>query len=244
MDRAQFIQLWRQFAEGTFGFAVVEKPKASFILEKTPYHVHTAREILELFPEAYFVHIIRDPRAVVASMLDASRSWGKGWAPRTAVSAAEAWREAVLNGRHIKALTSRYTEVSYEGMLAGPESALARVLEMLGLGPDPEFCSQAAKTCAAPNMGKGTWKAWVPKSLESVKGIMVRKGQADGWRKELSRFQINAVEYVTRDLLSSFGYEPMIKPKLLTTVRLTTSGALAKFSHAVGRRLRGALKGV
>jgi hypothetical protein len=244
MDRARFLELWRRFTEQTLSVALTDKPSASFILEKTPSHVHHAQEILELFPSAYFVHIIRDPRAVVASLLDAGRSWARGWAPRSSLPAADLWRNAVTDGKRIAGLTPRYLEVSYEKMLAKPEPELARILEMIGLGPDPDFCRRAAETCAVGNTNSGAgWKPWVPKTMENIKGIMVRKAKTDSWRTELTRFQIGTIEARTSDLLDAYGYTPEVKPGPVLAVRLRLSEIFGKFSHRLGRRLRGALKG-
>ena len=53
-----------------FVFAKIaqSKPSATIVLEKTPNHVNCWREILDVWPQAHFIHIIRDPRSVVASL--------------------------------------------------------------------------------------------------------------------------------------------------------------------------------
>ncbi len=225
MDWPAFIELWRQFAEQVLRVALQDKPDATFILEKTPDHLYYGREILELFPDAYFVHIIRDPRAVVASLLDAGRSWAKQWAPRTSLPAAEMWRRAISQGRILGALTKRYTEVSYEQLLANPEIELGRVIELIGLRPDPIFCRRAADVCAASNLSGANWNGWAPKSMIKVRGSTVRKGQAASWRTELTRTQVATVEFVTRDLLPIYGYVPEMKcgPLLATQLKLKRS---------------------
>src|SRR5208282_147625 len=105
---------------------------------------------------------------------------------------------AISQGRSLGALTKRYTEVSYEQLLANPEIELGRVIELIGLGPDRAFCRTAAEACSASNLSGGNWSAWVPKSMIKAKASTVRKGQATSWRTELSRTQIATVEFVTR----------------------------------------------
>ncbi len=39
-------------------------------------------EILQLLPDAKVIHIVRDSRAVVASLLAASQGWGSEWGQR------------------------------------------------------------------------------------------------------------------------------------------------------------------
>jgi len=43
------------------------------ISEKTPGNVNVFSELMELFPKAKFIHVVRDPRAIVASMLQVGK---------------------------------------------------------------------------------------------------------------------------------------------------------------------------
>ena len=63
----------------------------ALFVDKTPAHDRYIPEIVEFFPKVRIIHILRDPRDVVASMLAASRSWGAYWAPNTARRAATCW---------------------------------------------------------------------------------------------------------------------------------------------------------
>src|SRR5579859_4394270 len=68
-------------------------------LEKTPGHVLFIPEIHALLPRARFIHVLRDARDTVASLLGASRSWGRAWAPRQARQAAWTWVNHVQAAR-------------------------------------------------------------------------------------------------------------------------------------------------
>jgi hypothetical protein len=58
---------------------VADKHGAEFISEKTPQNVLAFSDLLELFPAAHFIQVIRDPRAIVCSMLQVgSRAKEKG----------------------------------------------------------------------------------------------------------------------------------------------------------------------
>ena len=56
------IDLFRLFAEW-----VAHETNSSVIVEHTPRNIYYAKEILDSYPEAKILHIVRDPRAVVAS---------------------------------------------------------------------------------------------------------------------------------------------------------------------------------
>jgi hypothetical protein len=61
-------------------FSFIEhKAKAenkSIILEKTPKHLNQIELISEIFPNAYFLHVVRKYKGAVPSMLKASAQWG------------------------------------------------------------------------------------------------------------------------------------------------------------------------
>ncbi len=61
-------------------------------VEKTPSHAFCIGEIKRLLPQSRIIHILRDPRDVVASLLAVSRSWGAAWAPKRATAAARSFR--------------------------------------------------------------------------------------------------------------------------------------------------------
>ena len=75
------------------------QPGSELFLEKTPSHVLFIPEIHALLPRARFVHVLRDARDTVASLLSASRTWGRAWAPRRAANAARTWVTHVEAGR-------------------------------------------------------------------------------------------------------------------------------------------------
>ena len=80
MSEDEYFGLVRLFCVGVLGSILARKPCASVILEKTPAHAEHWREILKVFPNACFLHLVRDPRAVVASLQAAKTDgWGASW---------------------------------------------------------------------------------------------------------------------------------------------------------------------
>jgi len=98
--------------------------------DKTPGSVTQIELLAQLFPEAKFVHIIRDGRAVALSYLDRPE-----WGPETMAEAANHWKNRVRRGRAGgRAIgADRYMEVRYEDVVAAPESVARRVCDFLGL---------------------------------------------------------------------------------------------------------------
>jgi hypothetical protein len=122
-------------ARGVFRNVLREKPGAELVAEKTPDHALYLPMIRWLFPKVKVIHIIRDGRDVVASLLAAAaKPWGAGWAPSEVAEAARLWVEWVL-AAHQDALTypDLHLEVRYESLRAtGPET-LGGVYRFLGV---------------------------------------------------------------------------------------------------------------
>jgi hypothetical protein len=107
-----------------------------YFLEKSPGHCFYSGEILSVFPNAKFIHLIRDGRMVVNSMLEISkRPWGY-WAPNTVEQAALRWKKSVLAGREIiNQVPSKdhYIEIKYEKVRKSPKNFLRLLFDWLNL---------------------------------------------------------------------------------------------------------------
>lgn len=98
-------------------------------VDHTPNNLRYARMLLAWFPEARFVHVVRDPRAVASSVMPLS------WGPNTALSAARWWeRHLAVNLEAESRLgPSRVRRVRFEDVLARPESTLRELAAFLEL---------------------------------------------------------------------------------------------------------------
>lgn len=197
----RLLDWWNQ----TFRQLVEQKPTARVLLEKTPEHAKFVPEILQLLPHARFIHMVRDSRSVVASLLAASRSeWGRHWAPRTARHAAIVWWDHVRQAREAGASlgNDRYLEVFYEDLRRDPAASLRRVFAFLGVEASDQQVSQvvSAERFDGPNAdANGLGAAAEPTGF-------VRKGEIDGWRRELTLPQKLTVWRFTRRQMKALGY--------------------------------------
>lgn len=101
--------------------------------DKTAIYVRSLSLLADLFPEARFVHVIRDGRDVALSWLDTGWDFG----PRTAEEAALYWRYDVQRGRGMGVdLPGRYREVRYERLIRDPDGVLRDLCDFLELRYD------------------------------------------------------------------------------------------------------------
>jgi hypothetical protein len=101
--------------------------------DKTPQNAYGAAMIASEFPRASFIHIIRDPVNVVASL-----RIGKVMKMTDLVGACNYWNEAVANLAVIRrAYPSRVLEISYEAFTNDFPAGIQKVLAFLGEAYDP-----------------------------------------------------------------------------------------------------------
>jgi hypothetical protein len=95
---------------------------------KVPRYVLMAPLLKQAFPDLRFIHCVRDPRAVVASM--ASRQW----APKTSAERLAYWTINVERGkRFVDQFPDQAVEVRYEDLVANPAHTLSRLFRWLGV---------------------------------------------------------------------------------------------------------------
>ena len=113
--------------------------------EKTPNNVFVFAHLHQLFPGSPLLHIVRDGRDVVRSLLQ--QDWVTSNGSVMAITqdpgaAAAYWRKAVTAGRRAAqgsaSLRGRYLEIQYEDLVTTPEPVIRRVLSHIGEPWAPE----------------------------------------------------------------------------------------------------------
>lgn len=228
LSEDEFIEWMRGFAELCLGRIADARPGSRIVVEKTPKHGEYAADILRLYPNAFFIHIIRDPRAVVPSLRAASGSWGSSWAPTSLEVASRKWRTDFKNARRPASLTERYTEVRYEQLHADGAREIARLFAWLG---EPVSREEAESYVAASAFDKV--RAVVAE--DNVDDRFFRRGEVDSWRRELSGSDIAIIERLTRNQMAELGYEPVAgrRDRMIAEARLQAYRAADKVAKAV-----------
>jgi hypothetical protein len=178
-----------------------KKSEAIWFGEKTPAHVHRIAEILEVLPDARFVHVVRDVRDVVASMLDAARSWSPN-PEATAVTTADTWRRAVTAGLQAEERwPDRFLRVRYEDLAEDGVATIRRLFDFLEIYLDNQ---QAGEIRDATRFERytGGRRPGDP----GGQGQFYRKGIVGGWRNSLSEADQRIALSAAGGLHRSLGY--------------------------------------
>ncbi len=173
------------------------------IAEKTPHNAIFFPQLHQIFPDSPLVHVIRDGRDVVASLL--RMDWidvntGEPMAITQNVrTAADYWLTVVSSARNAAAfdagLGQRYFELRYENLVANPEPTLRRLFDFLGEPWDPAVLQyyEQSRNLAAES------------SREQVSQPLYTHA-VGRWQHDLSPEEQAIVKEVAGDLLIDLGY--------------------------------------
>ena len=170
--------------------------------DKTPLYMQHLDLLERLFPDARFVHLIRDGRDAALSFLSVQAGlMTEGWGhPRDAAGFACQWATEVASARELGARVGgqRYRELRYEALVADPEGELRTVCSFAGLEYDPAMLDYVGQTDSARKAHQ--------QRLNEPPRQNVRK-----WRTEMSESDRHAFEEVAGALLAELGYEVEIR---------------------------------
>lgn len=193
--------------------------------DKTPPFLMHMWMLAEQFPEARFVHLVRDGRDVVLSLRD------QPFAPSSFTGAAEYWAGRVRRARQAgeRLGARRYREVRYEDLVADPEIELRGLCRFLELDYSPAMLSYE-DTSNIPLTAK----------MRASGVIRPPGGSTRDWQTQMTARQLAVVEAVAGDQLEAFGYERAVpKPK----VRARATASTVKAWRRTGGRVAGGLSG-
>jgi len=178
--------------------------------EKTPQNVFYIREILELFPHARIINMVRDPRAILLSQ---KRKWMRRKMGATFITRKEAfrlrinyhpytlsklWNAAIHAAGQFKDHPQILT-VRFEDILNDPAATMQTICRHLDIPYFPEMLDipQASSSNEADSNEKG-----------------IKKERAGNWKNGgLSDAEIAICERTSGLYLQQFGY-PLVHPKV------------------------------
>lgn len=170
--------------------------------EKSPNNVFYFEHLHRIFPDSPLVHVLRDGRDVVCSLLTMDWVDSRTGAPidytRDARKAAQYWVQAVQAGRQAgrNIGPARYREIKYEDIVARPEPTLRALFAFLGEMWDDAVLRFHENT--ARPLGHESSAAQVSRPLYA--------SAAGRWANDLKPADKAAVKAVAGDLLIELGY--------------------------------------
>jgi hypothetical protein len=151
---------------GAFASYCAARERKIVPAEQTPRNIFYAARLLDIFPEARIIEVVRDPRAVLFSQRDRwkMRRLGARNVPmmevvRTlanyhAITMSRLWRSAVRAGRRLQG-HPRFTTVRYEDLVNDPSATVEKLCRFIGVEYESAMLQvpQIASSTRANNSG-------------------------------------------------------------------------------------------
>lgn len=183
---------------------------------KTPRFVRHLDLLGTHFPDAKFIHIVRDPRAVARSF---TRSPVHQSNP---LYAAMRWRRDVSAGRaFIRAHPDACLEVRYEALVRDPAATLRAVCDFLELRYEPEMLRYPESAAAEIGRYHSTSHARL--------AALPDASRIDAWRDEVDDRSVRVIESIAGEIMDSYGY-----PRLSTGRSTRSDRARYMAQRAIG----------
>ena len=162
--------------------------------DKTPRYIESIPLLNELWPDARFVHLVRDGRNVALSYADVP------FGPKTVAKAADLWarrvRAGLSSGRALA--EGRYLEMRYEDLVDDTEERVKRLCDFLETHVDPAMLDATARARGAIKKRSARYNPHITE--EPTTGIRE-------WQTQMSDRQVEVFEAVGGDVLTQLGYE-------------------------------------
>lgn len=182
----------------------LEHKHKSRFCEKTPNHLQNVPEILKLYPQAKIIHLVRDGRDTVNSLLKMP------WRPSGLVNNARFWSQYIKLGSRIETKLKDHhqnnlLQIRYESLLENPEITLKIICKFIGEDFNQKILDDSNED---ENIFSSWENSWKHKSRESLDSSRVGASI-----KELSSDDQAILNYLLRKDLIQLGYTTL-EPKL------------------------------
>ncbi len=184
--------LFSYFLAKTFNYKIERTPNKTHLSEKTPTNIMVFPELSEIFPCSHLVFVIRDPRAIVASMIQVGRRYKKdGKTPpyftRSVRGAVEYINECWEIGHIALSKGQNVHVVHYEDIVTSPQEFITKLMIELELPFEKSMLDLKEYDASEFKSGEQFWysqeKLQAPISHDSL----------DSWQQQLTSYEKHIV---------------------------------------------------
>jgi hypothetical protein len=203
----------RRFVLDSAGNRFPEQVDGGYLVIKEPHGTLGAPLLSEALPESRMIVLVRDPRDVISSKMDAAREGS--WAEEAQKSRGQEKKNTSADRKpdtFVKSQARRYVQlidlaqqafdahrgpkilVRYEDLRAEPLETMRRIYERLGIPAEEQDLARVVE--------KHAWEN-IPERKKGS-GKFYRKGSPGGWAEDLTPEQVETVENITAPLLERY----------------------------------------
>lgn len=209
----------------------------SYIGDNTPLYVMAIPAIQELMPNARFIHMVRDPRDVICSILKMR------FGADDAVVAAMEWHLYLgcwlMAERNVPA--DRRIECRYEDLCNAPQETMTRLAAFLDR-TESDAAAALAKHSKSGSKAAAGFEKVATAAHHTRLTEPISPSRVGRFRSELSAAQIQAIEEIAQYGMLAYGYEPSgwHEHPLVTENRIQLLKSMIRdFGKRAFKRLRG-----
>lgn len=166
---------------------------ARTFLEKTPRHVFFYSKILEYYPDAKFICMVREPKNVVSSQLANSPK------PKKSLIRLSMLYKKIANVVLKMKEQNNVLLIKYENLTTQAESTLRNICNFLGISYEAKLLEKVA----APGGIVSKHEFWKDKN---IKVNSIQKNIPEKWKNVLDHNQANLVNFITKPQAAKLGY--------------------------------------
>lgn len=174
-------------------YLTAHHPNAVTWGDKTPYNTMRVEWLEHAFPDARYIHLVRDGRDVVASYLGAGLY-------ESPVDAANRWQQSVERAKWLeeRVETERFVELRYEDLVREPTTSMAPVCDLLDLEWQDDVLGYWREAEALGDVPRHEHHSSVQEPLF--------EGSIGAWKTRLSQSQQLEIRDLLEPSLSRLGY--------------------------------------
>lgn len=165
--------------------------KEVYWIEHTPHNRERIESFQAIFPDAKFIHLVRDPRAVYASMHKLPR-----WNSKDPVGFSLRWNVAQTHGYlGVSKVKNAGTWVRYEDIVLSPEDTLRRLADFIGYEFQAELLT-----------GNGIILPEYTKDQHKLVGKAVEPSRINAWKDNIPARDAELILWKSLPWMKHFDY--------------------------------------
>ena len=175
----------------------VEMKESTRVVEKSVENFEFVNVLKHLFPQAFFIHIIRNPYSNLVSLRKyKSRSDKFPHLPRLVKTIEDSFYYAFINSQSIE----KYKILRYEDLVSNPEHEMRDICKFTDLEFSESFLRPTSRG-----------DKWGGNSIYQRVHAGISSSSLNKWKKEVTKLEIEFINKSIEPNMSYFGYDRMHK---------------------------------
>lgn len=191
-------------------YASVKDKKPEYWIDHTPENFKSINLLYKLFPNAKYIHLVRDGRAVANSIIPLD------WGPNTIQKASRWWVNNVSYGLAVETFLEKdnIIRIKYEDVLLSPQKTVNEIYNFISSDKKEEL---PIIECDGFDKPKYT------ESQHKLVGKDIDKSRINAWQNKFTKRQVELFEFYSNDLLYLLGYNKVYfnpkSPNIIENIR-------------------------